>query len=93
MSRAEVARMERLNHVFDDKHNLEPLVREFGSKEAAMEAIEKSAADQLGTNISGDPQIIQVGSYNVTVTGSASTPSGLQVGNAWMPGPGQAGPP
>jgi RHS repeat-associated protein len=80
------SRLNKLNHVFNDKHNLELLVRQFGSKEAAMEAIEKAAADQLGTNISGSPQEIKVGDYNVTVTG-ANTPAGPQVGNAWIPGP------
>lgn len=78
--------------MFDPKHNLEPLVREFGSQEGAMQAIEKAAGDQLGSNISGDGQVVQVGQYNVTVTGGSS-PAGPQVGNAWMPGPGQAGPP
>lgn len=91
-ARAAAARLNKLNHVFDPKHNLEPLVREFGSQEGAMQAIEKAASEQLGSNIGGDSQIIQVGQYNVTVTGGSS-PAGPQVGNAWIPGPGQAGPP
>lgn len=62
-------------------------------QEGAMQAIEKAAGDQLGSNISGDAQIIKVGQYNVTVTGGSS-PAGAQVvANAWIPGPGQAGPP
>jgi hypothetical protein len=60
-----LSRMNKLNHVFDAKHNLEPLVREFGSQEGAMQAIEKAAGEQLGSNISGDGQVVQVGQYNV----------------------------
>lgn len=81
------SRLNKLRHIFNPKHNLELLVRRFGSQENAMKAIEKAASEQLGSNISGAPQIVDVDGYNVTVTG-ANTPSGPQVGNAWIPGPG-----
>ncbi|TGN66335.1 hypothetical protein EXE59_22035 [Nocardioides eburneiflavus] len=40
-------RPDKLNHIFDPKHNFQPLVQQFGSREAAMEQIVRSIGGPL----------------------------------------------
>ena len=76
----------KLDHVFNPKHNLGSLVQKYGSEEAAYEAISNAADQQLtGSGVANGAQVqLQVGGQTVTVTGFNS-PSGYIVGNAWMP--------
>lgn len=60
-------RPDKLDHIFDPKHNFDPLVRQFGGREAAMEQIVRSIGGPLppagpfevARNIGGQTVIIR----------------------------------
>lgn len=60
-------RTQKLDHIFVPKHNLDPLVQQFGSREAAMEQIIRSIGGPLPEagpfeivqNIGGQPVVIR----------------------------------
>jgi hypothetical protein len=78
----------RLNHIFNPKHYLDPLVNQFGSQLAAYKAIQ--AATQEAVEAQGVTGIfetqVQVGNSTVTVTGNVVNGT-LKLGNAWIPHP------
>jgi RHS repeat-associated protein len=64
----------KFGHIFDQaKHGLEPLVEDFGGRQQAFNAIYKAFAQRIaaqGSYVTGSEITVQVGSYNVTVTGT-----------------------
>ena len=77
----------KLHHIFDDpKHQLDGLVADFGSKEAAFGAIEEATRKTvLGRNISGPyVETVHVGQYSLTVKGRVMDGK-LKIGTAYIP--------
>jgi hypothetical protein len=77
----------KLHHIFDDpKHQLDGLVAHFGSREAALQAIEEATRKALlGRNISGQyVETVQVGQYSLTVKGRVMGGK-LKIGTAYIP--------
>ncbi len=76
-------RPEKLDHIFDPKHNFEPLVQQFGSREAAMEQIVRSIGGPLPQ--AGRFEIAQrVGGQTVVVRGAVV--DGIpRIGTAFTP--------
>ncbi len=77
----------KLHHIFDDpKHQLDGLVAHFGSREAALEAIEEATRKVLlGRNISGQyVETVQIGRYSLTVKGRVMDGK-LKIGTAFIP--------
>jgi hypothetical protein len=74
----------KLRHVFVPRHNLSPLVTQFGSERAAFAAIHRASQ-----TLAGRGQVtatVNVGGTAVTVRGT--TVNGVfRVGSAWVPGP------
>jgi RHS repeat-associated protein len=62
----------KLNHIFNNPgHNLDPLVQQFGSEEAAYNAVQQAVIEQQPTAILGQYSTdVTVGGYDVTVTGN-----------------------
>jgi hypothetical protein len=60
-------RPDKLDHIFDPKHNFQPLVQQFGSREAALEQIVRSIGGplpkagrfEIAQSIGGQPVIIR----------------------------------
>ena len=81
----------RRRHIFGEpRHNLEPLVRQYGSEEAAGRAIEEAVNAALNN---GDliidsnglyKQMFDVGGSSVTVSGRVID-GAVYVGTAWIP--------
>ena len=81
----------RRHNIFGEpRHNLEPLVRQYGGEEAAGQAIENAvtAAFDGGDLIIDDnglyKQVFDIGGNSVTVTGRVIDGS-VHVGTAWIP--------
>jgi hypothetical protein len=81
----------RRRHIFGEpRHNLEPLVRQHGSEEAAGEAIENAvnAAFDGGDLIIDDNgryrQVFDIGGNSVTISGRIIDGT-VHVGTAWIP--------
>jgi RHS repeat-associated protein len=81
------ANANKLYHIFGKtEHNLGPVLKEFGSEEAAFNAI-KAAAESVvkSQGISGVfERAVQVGSAQVTVRGNVSN-GAVQIGTAFIP--------
>ena len=76
-------RPDKLDHVFDPKHNFQPLIRQFGSREAAMEQIVRSIGGPLPQ--SGRFEIAQnVGGQSVVIRG-AVVDGVPRIGTAFTP--------
>ena len=80
----------RRHHIFDEpRHHLEPLVRQYGSAQAAGQAIENAVDDAFESAslvIDGDgryKQGLDVGGNSVTVSGRGIAGK-VHVGTAWM---------
>lgn len=76
-------RPDKLDHVFDPKHNFDPLIEQFGSREAAMEEIVRSIGGPLPQ--SGPFQIAQsIGGQTVVIRG-AVVDGVPRIGTAFTP--------
>lgn len=76
-------RPDKLDHIFDPKHKFQPLVQQFGSREAAMEQIVRSIGGPLPK--AGRFEIAQtIGSQTVIIRGAVvdGTP---RIGTAFTP--------
>jgi hypothetical protein len=76
-------RSDKLDHVFDPKHNFDPLVSQFGSREAAMEQIVRSIGGPLPQ--AGRFEVArQIGGQTVIIRGAVvdGTP---RIGTAFTP--------
>jgi len=81
----------RRRHIFGEpRHDLEPLVRQYGSEEAASQAIENAvnAAFDGGDLIIDDnglyEQVFDISGNSVTVSGRVIDGT-VRVGTAWIP--------
>jgi RHS repeat-associated protein len=76
----------KLNHIFGNSaHNLDPLVEQYGSQEAAYNGIDQAVSTQLGTGGTGTfSTVVNVGGTNVTVTG-AFVNGVPRIGTAYIP--------
>jgi hypothetical protein len=81
----------RRRHIFGEpRHNLEPLVRQYGSEEAAGQAIDDAvnAAFHNGDLAVDDnglyKQVFDIGGNSVTVTGRVIDGT-VHVATAWIP--------
>jgi uncharacterized protein RhaS with RHS repeats len=73
----------KLNHIFDAEHNLEPLVRQFGSREAVVQQFLQGLKGL--TPQSGEfEETISVGGQSVTVRG-AVVKGIVKIGTAFTP--------
>jgi hypothetical protein len=76
-------RAEKLDHVFVPKHNLDPLVKQFGSREAVMEQMLRNLGGPLPK--SGPFQITrEIGGQNVVIRG-AVVDGVPKIGTAFTP--------
>lgn len=76
-------RPQKLDHVFVPKHNLDPLVRQFGSREAVMEQMIRNVGGQLPK--SGPFQVTrEIGGQTVVIRG-AVVDGVPKVGTAFTP--------
>jgi RHS repeat-associated protein len=76
----------KLNHLFGKpQHNLGPVVQQFGSQQAAYNAIEQALNAQVPGGGTGPfSTVVNVGGYNVTVTG-AYVNGVPRIGTAYVP--------
>lgn len=76
-------RPDKLDHIFDPKHNFDPLVQQFGSREAAMEQIVRSIGGPLPQ--AGRFEIAQsIGGQTVIIRGAVV--DGIpRIGTAFTP--------
>lgn len=76
-------RPDKLDHIFDPKHNFQPLVQQFGSREAAMEQIVRSIGGPLPQ--AGRFEIAQsIGGQTVIIRGAVV--DGIpRIGTAFTP--------
>jgi hypothetical protein len=81
----------RRNHIFGEpRHNLDVLIRQYGSEEAAGEAIVEAvnAAFERGDLIVDADglymQVFEVGGNSVTVSGRVMD-GAVRIGTAWIP--------
>lgn len=76
-------RPDKLDHIFDPKHNFQPLVQQFGSREAAMEQIVRSIGSPLPQ--AGRFEIAQsIGGQTVIIRGAVV--DGIpRIGTAFTP--------
>jgi hypothetical protein len=81
----------RRRHIFGEpRHNLEPLVRQYGGEEATGQAIENAVNDAFdgGHLITDDKgvyeQVFDIGGNSVTVSGRVIDGM-VHVGTAWIP--------
>jgi hypothetical protein len=60
-----------LNHIFNNpEHNLDPLVQQYGSQEATYQAVQQTLLQQLSGGNGTYTTVVNVGGYDVTVTGA-----------------------
>lgn len=76
-------RPDKLGHIFDPKHNFDPLVQQFGSREAAMEQIVRNIGGPLPQK--GPFQVARsIGGQDVYIRGSVV--DGIpRIGTAYTP--------
>jgi hypothetical protein len=75
----------KLNHLFGKPmHNLDPLLQQYGSQEAAYNAIDQALNTQLSGGTGNFQTIVNVGGNNVTVTG-AYVNGVPRIGTAYIP--------
>jgi hypothetical protein len=80
----------RRRHIFGEpRHNLEPLVRQYGGGEAAGQSIENAVnaaldSDDLIIDDNGCEQVFDIGGNSVTVSGRVID-GVVHVGTAWIP--------
>lgn len=76
-------RPDKLDHIFDPKHNFDPLVQQFGSREAAMEQVVRSIGGPLPQ--AGRFEIAQsIGGQTVVIRGAVV--DGIpRIGTAFTP--------
>ncbi|MFV0318272.1 MAG: hypothetical protein ACK5O2_15090, partial [Microthrixaceae bacterium] len=76
-------RAEKLDHIFVPKHNLDPLVRQFGSREAVVEQMLRGVSGRTPT--SGVFEIpVSIGGQTVVVRG-AVVDGVVKLGTAFTP--------
>jgi hypothetical protein len=85
---ASVSILNKIQHIFGkSEHNMEFLVQQFGTKEAAYEALERATREQLLGKGFVDGQykeIVSVGGKDVTVAGRVMSGT-VKIGTAYVP--------